>query len=209
MRSPVAVGIVLGLVVGGGAAAAIAATSRDEGAPATASSAAAPRSMATNATEPAPGSVERLAAAFDIPGSVATDAGGWIVRDGKRLVRVQRTTGLPWFFSSDKPTCVVVPESPSSSQPLPTVPPSGPAECPEDAPPSDVSRDDALALGMDTLTRAGLGASTPVIEEEPSGWYIQADPQIDGRPSGLPWTISIGPRRTITAASGYLAVENP
>jgi hypothetical protein len=71
-----------------------------------------------------------------------------------------------------------------------------------------VSQDDAFALGTDTLSRAGLGASTTEIVDEPGGWYIQASPQIDGKATtSLPWTISIGPGRTVTAASGYLAVE--
>ena len=81
---------------------------------------------------------------------------------------------------------------------------------PSPAPPGEVlSQDDAFALGTQTLMRAGLGPSTTDIVDEPGGWYIQASPQIDGKPvDGLQWTISIGPGRTVTAASGYLAVED-
>jgi len=208
VRSPVAVGIVLGLVVGGGAAAAIAATSHEEG----------PRSSAPHrvaapqsTTDPAPGSIERVAAAFDLHGPVEADAGGWVVRDGDRLLRVQRAGGLPWFFSTAAkgPLCVVVPDGPQSSEPLQTVPPSGPEECPEEQRPGDVlPKDDAMSLGTDTLRRAGLGAAATDIVDQPGGWYIQAQPQIHGDAAGLPWTISIGPGRTISAASGSLAVED-
>ena len=81
---------------------------------------------------------------------------------------------------------------------------------PSPAPPGEVlSQDDAFALGTQTLMRAGLVPSTTDIVDEPGGWYIQASPQIDGKPvDGLQWTISIGPGRTVTAASGYLAVED-
>jgi hypothetical protein len=59
---------------------------------------------------------------------------------------------------------------------------------------------------METLGRAGLGASRPVIVDEPGGWYIEAAPLVDDQPTaGLPWTVTVGPGRTITAASGYLA----
>jgi len=117
---------------------------------------------------------------------------------------------MPWFFSTADSSCKVVPEEPPSSEPLQTVPPPGPTECPEATPPADVlPKDDALALGTETLRRAGLGASTTDIVDQPGGWYIQASPQIDGKPTdGVQWTISIGPGRTVTAASGYLAVED-
>jgi hypothetical protein len=208
-RSPVAVGLVLGLVVGAGAAVAIAATSSN-----TPSHVAVLHPTPSNPSgppesDPAPGSIERLAAAFDMHGAVATDSGGWIVRDGDRFLRVQRIAGLPWFFSTIDRSCTIVPEGPPLSEPLQTVPPTGPTECPEAMPPGvGVSQDDAFALGTDTLSRAGLGASTTEIVDEPGGWYIQASPQIDGKATtSLPWTISIGPGPTVTAASGYLAVE--
>ena len=213
MRSPVRLGIVLGLVVGAGAVAAIATTSSSSP-----PKAAVLQPATTNPGDPqgyglrydpAPGSIERLAAAFDLHAAVATDADGWVVRDGDRVLRVQRSAGLPWFLATSNPACVLVPEEPPSSEPLQTVPPSGPMECPDTRPGEVLSQDDALALGKDTLIRAGLGASTTDIVDEPGGWYIQASPEIDGKPTaGLQWTISIGPGRLVSAASGYLAVED-
>jgi hypothetical protein len=169
-------------------------------------------------SDPAPGSVERLAAAFDLHGTVDSDAGGWIVRDGNRLVRVQRTDGLPWFFSTIDGTCKVVPETPPPSasvppQALPPVAPPGPADCPETPPPAATnvpSEDDARNLAMEIFRRAGLGGASPVIVDQPGGWYVEAAPLVDDRPAaGLPWTISIGAGRAVTAASGYLAPPEP
>ena len=162
-------------------------------------------------SDPAPGSVERLAAAFDLHGPVETDAGGWVVRDGTRLLRVQRTSGAPWFFSVLDGSCKLVPESPPPGETLQTVSPGGPADCPETAPasvaPADVlSQADALAFGMDILGRAGVALENPVIEDEPGGWYIQASPLVGSTSTAArPWTITVGPGRTVSAASGYLA----
>jgi hypothetical protein len=124
---------------------------------------------------------------------------------------VQRTGALPWFFSVLDGPCKLVPESPAPGETQQTVPPSGPADCPETAPasvaPADVlSKDDALAFGMNTLARVGVGLSSPAIEDEPGGWYIQAAPLVGSASSaGRPWTITVGPGRTVSAASGYLA----
>ena len=243
-RSPIAVGIALGVVVGAGAVAAIASTASGGHRSASAPTVAVPPKVAVSpsvpassggvlsapsslpalaseavgyrlGSQPAPGSIERLAAAFDVHGPVESDAGGWVVRDGNRLVRVQRVAGLPWFLSTLGGPCKVVPGTPApstpSSEPLPPVAPPGPSDCPEPAPPAEApanlpSQDEALALAMETLERAGIGASRPVVVDEPGGWYIEAAPLVDDRPtSGLPWTVTVGPGRTITAASGYLA----
>jgi hypothetical protein len=231
---------VLGLVVGAAGAAAIATTSsNDSGSASPPKVAIAPRVAVSPTTAttvggplnappslpaltgeakgyrlgsaPAAGAVERLAAAFDMHAPVQTDAGGWVVRDGNKLLRVQRAAGLPWFFSVLGGPCKLVPESPAPNDTLPTVPPSGPTDCPETAPPvatPDImlSHDDALAFGMETLGRAGLGVSRPVIVDEPGGWYIEASPLVGTTPTaGLPWTITVGPGSTASAASGYLA----
>ena len=209
MRSPVAIGIVLGLVVGGAAAAAIAATSSSE----QATSSASPKATVLHPapTEPAPGAIERLAAAFDLRGPVQADAGGWVVHDGDRLLRVQRAAGLPWFFSRLDGPCKIVPESPAPDATLQTVPPGGPSDCPETDPaplaPTDLlGEGDAVAFGMQVLERAGAQVSNPVSVDEPGGWYIEASPTA-GSTAGKPWTITVGPGRTVSAASGYLAVE--
>ncbi|MBV9411395.1 MAG: hypothetical protein JO148_07350 [Acidimicrobiia bacterium] len=229
-RSPVIVGIVLGLLVGAGAVAAIAATSSGSGSsasppkviiapqvavsPTTATTTGGPLSEPQNlpqltgdaqgyrlGSQPAPGAIDRLAAAFDMHAAVQTDGSGWVVRDGDKLLRVQRTTGLPWFFSRQNAQCNLVPESPPPST-LPTVPPSGPVACPDLV----ASHDDALSFGMQTLGRAGLGVSRPVIVDEPGGWYIEASPLVGSTPTaGIPWTITVGPGLSPSAASGFLA----
>lgn len=239
-RSPVAVGIALGVLAGAGATFAIAATSsgsdssapppkvaiapRVSVSPTTATTAGGPLNAPTPLPEltgeakgyrlgsqPAAGALERLAEAFDMHAPVQTDAGGWVVRDGNRLLRVQRVAGLPWFFALLNGPCKLVPEAPAPNPTLQTVPPSGPTDCPETAPDAEapanvLSGDDALSFGMETLGRAGLGVSKPVIIDEPGGWYIEASPLVGTTPTaGLPWTVTVGPGRTVSAASGYLA----
>jgi hypothetical protein len=63
---------------------------------------------------------------------------------------------------------------------------------------------------METLGRAGLGVSKPVLIDEYSAWHIEASPLVDGKPtSGFAWTVTIGPKRAVTAASGFLAKPEP
>jgi hypothetical protein len=275
-RSPIALGLVLGLLVGAAGAAAIAATGGDESskprvvitgarAPAADVAGALPgggpmvgveikvqgtlpelRGEARGyrlGSEPASGAIERLAAALEVHGSVRRDSGGWVAREGNRLVRVQRTEGLPWFLSTFNGPCMVVPGSAPNSAPageaLPPVAPPGPTDCPETAggssvgsgvavacaaspagappqpcppppvpqPPPDLpTQDDALAMGMQTLGRAGLGVSRPTITSQVTTWRIDASPLIGDRPtSGFAWTATIGPKGAVEAASGFLA----
>jgi hypothetical protein len=165
-------------------------------------------------SEPAAGAIPRLAEAFDVHGPVMSDAGGWLLREGNRLVRVQRAAGLPWFVSTFEGPCKAVPDTAApSNEVLPPVAPPGPTDCPDTAatppaaaPAAILGHDDALAFGMETLGRAGLGVSRPVILEQVGGWRIEAAPLVGDKPtSGFAWTITIGPGRTVTAASGYLA----
>jgi hypothetical protein len=240
-RSPVAVGLVLGVIVGAGAVAAITTTSSSGDGSAPPPEIAIPPKVSVSATvpasggdhlsapaslpalpgeargyrlgsQPAPGALERLAASFDLHAPVQTDAGGWVVRDGNRLLRVQQAAGLPWFFSLLDGPCKLVPDVPApSTEALPPVAPPGPSDCPDTseptAAPGDVpSQQEALAFAMETLGRAGLGVSRPVIVDQPGGWYVEAAPLVDNKSiAGLPWTVTIGPGRTVTAASGYLA----
>ena len=165
-------------------------------------------------SEPAARAIPRLAEAFDVHGPVMSDAGGWLVREGNRLVRVQRAAGLPWFFSTFEGPCKAVPDTAApSNEVLPPVAPPGPTDCPDTAaappaaaPAAILGHDDALAFGMETLGRAGLGVSRPVIVEQVGGWHIEAAPLLGDKPtSGFAWSVTIGPGRTVTAASGYLA----
>ncbi|MEA2922741.1 MAG: hypothetical protein QOF07_2706 [Bradyrhizobium sp.] len=253
-RSPIALGLVLGLLVGAAGAAAIAATGGDEsakprvvitgpGAPVVGSEAALPgggpmvgveitvrgvlpelRGEARGyrlGSEPAAGAVERLAAALGVHAPLQRDSGGWVVRESNRLVRVQRADGLPWFLSTFGGPCKVVPGSaPSSAEALPPVAPSGPTDCPETAgggsvgsgaaapqSPTDLpTRDDALAMGMEALGRAGLGVSRPTIANQATTWRIEASPLLGDKPtSGFAWTATIGPNGAVEAASGFLA----
>lgn len=163
--------------------------------------------------KPPAGAIDRLAAAFGVQGEVQADAGGWIVRQDNRFVRVQRAAGLPWFYTVLQGPCAMVP-----NEALPTLPPAGSTDCPEaegppsgpQRPPDFPSRDEALAAGMDTLGRAGLGVSRPVIVDQGSSWHIETGPLIgDKLTSGFGWMATVGPARTVTAASGFLAMPTP
>ena len=233
-RSPVAVGLVLGIVVGAASVAAIAATESESASPPPKVVVMAPATrgevpFAVQAalpdlhgeakgyrlgSEPAAGAIQRLAGAFDVHGPVTSDAGGWVVREDNRLVRVQRTAGLPWFFSTFEGPCKAVPDTAApSNEVLPPVAPPGPTDCPDSAavppaaaPAAILGHDDALAFGMETLGRAGLGVSRPVIVEQVGAWHVEAAPLLGDKPtSGFAWSITIGPGRTVAAASGYLA----
>jgi hypothetical protein len=239
-RSPVAAGVVVGLVVGVAAAAAIASTGGDErpkpkvviagaGAPAVPLPGGGPmvgeetkvqgplpalRGEARGyrlRAEPRAGAIERLAAALGVHGPVQADSGGWFVREGNRLVRVQRTGGLPWFLSTLAGQCTVVPDNAPGAAPgeaLPPVPSSGPAPCPQQQQPAPdlPGQEDALASAMETLGRAGLGVSRPTIADQATSWRIEASPLIGDRPTfGFAWTVTVGAKGAVEAASGFLA----
>jgi hypothetical protein len=139
-RSPIVIGILLGLLVGGAGAAAVA-LSGSGGGPKprlvvvgpgmgfAGAEVAQPPGGPTNVviqvrgtlpelggtarayrigTEPSM-SVGALAKVLGLHGPVASDAGGWVVRDGNKLLRIQRTRGLPWFVTTYSGPCQVVP----------------------------------------------------------------------------------------------------
>ncbi|MBV8159935.1 MAG: hypothetical protein JO265_03325 [Acidimicrobiia bacterium] len=242
-RSPVALGLVLGLTVGVAGVAALATTApalwTAQGRPAPVGVPARHQLVIVMATPPksgdggrlevegrlppladrsrgfrlsdqlGSGAVERLADALGVHAPVQGDAGGWIVRQDNRLVRVTRTAGFPWYFAVLDGRCTLVP-----SETLAGVPPPDPTGCPQpqgqpnpaSRPPPLPSQDEALAFGMETLGRAGLGVSRPVIVDEGTVWHIEASPLIGQQPtSGLTWTVTVGPSDAVTAASGFLA----
>jgi hypothetical protein len=203
-RSPIILGLVLGLVVGVAGVALLAATIEDE-----------PRTLvvvadpAAPAPGPAPGSIERLAAAFDIHAPVQEDAGGWVARDGDRLLRVSRTTGLPWFLARFDGPCVMVPGTPGP-EPLQTVPPSGPTDCPETAGPGETtpparpadlpSESEARAIAVELFRRAGLEAEPTTVTDLVTSWRVEgASPE-----GGYTWAVTIGPKGAAVAANGSL-----
>jgi hypothetical protein len=271
-RSPVALGIVAGLLAGGGGAAAVVLADRD--APRhrlvvadtqNPSSAGRPAPFGGRevdlfvkgrlpaldgearayrlGSEPPTGAVETLAAAFGVHGPVQSDGGGWIVRDGKRLVRVQRAAGLPWFFTALNGPCQLVPGSapgsvppaapnePPRAEPLQTIPPTGPTDCPveggvassgvaiacpADQPCPTVTTQPPMALDPEptavrALTEAGLGDHYAVLTTKgPVSGDVTVSPSVDHRPvSGLDWSANVSAEGEIIAASGFLAEPEP
>jgi hypothetical protein len=199
-RSPITLGLVLGLVVGMAVAVVVAATDNDENST---------TSVATGSASPPPGAIERLAGALDIKAPVQEDAGGWVVREDNRLLRVSRTTGLPWFLARFDGPCMLVPGTPAS-EPLQTVPPSGPTDCPETAGPGETtppvrpadlpSEDEARDIAADLFRRAGLEADPATVTDLVTSWRVEgASPE-----GGYAWAVTIGPKGAVLAANGSL-----
>ena len=172
-------------------------------------------------TEAPTGAIEQLGAALGVHGPVQSDAGGWVIREGDRLVRVERRPGLHWFLATLGGPCQIVPgsASPSSpSEPLQTIPPSGPTDCPAKPaePGSTPTTGPPMALdpegpAVKVLSAAGLGRYYAVTSTKgPSSGSVTVSPILDGRPvSGLDWTATVSAGGDITAASGFLAEPTP
>ena len=184
-RSPVTVGLVLGLVVGLAGAGALAATSlagksrlpgvgplsgqlysshpidiRVRGTlPSLGGSARAYRLPSA----PEAGAVERLANALGVRAPVIQDAGGWVVRDATHLVRVDRAPGVPWFLATLDGPCVLVPGERAylGGERLPPVPSTGPTDCPDGSSPSPAGALDAgwdpAKVALEAFRHAGAG----------------------------------------------------
>ena len=206
-RSPITLGLVLGLIVGVAGAAAVATTDDHEQSTVYV--------ISEPSAAPARASVERLADALGVHAPVQEDVGGWVVREGNRLVRVSRTAGLPWFFARFDGPCVLVPGTPGPER-LGTVPPSGPSDCPETtgpegttapARPADLpTGDEARAIGVDIGRRAGLVAGRVTVLDLTTAWRVIADPL---EVAVSPWAITIGPKGIVLAANGYLTPPEP
>ena len=84
--------------------------------------------------------------------------------------------------------------------------------CPDDttdppAPPADLpSEDEARAIALELLEATGIdpeGAEVTV-DGPYDAWYVTVEPRIDGVPSGLVATASVGSEGQVTNAGGYL-----
>jgi hypothetical protein len=205
-RSPITWAIVLGLLVGAAGVAIIAATGDPE------------RRPVHVIAEPVapPSSVARLADALGVDGAVQEDAGGWVVREGNRLVRVQRAPALPWFLAVLDGSCKLVPGAPERGEVLPTLPPSGPTDCPETPggrtsssaarPPNMPTADQAVATATEAMRRAGLVPSTATVTDLGNAWRVEGAALAEGRRApALAWSVTVGPDAVVLAANGFLA----
>jgi hypothetical protein len=231
--SPVTVSIALGLVVGVAAAAGIAATSSGKpqlpgvgplsgqlysshpidirvrrALPSLDGSARAYRL----ASVPETGAIDRLAGALGVHGPVTQDGDGWVVRDGTRLLRVQRAAGLPWYLATLDGPCIIVPGERSSlgAEALPPVPPTGPTDCPGGAPSSSAgdvpAGSDATRVALEAFRHVGVADFRPVTTfPGPTSVRVVAVPVVGGLPtSRLEWTAAVAGDH-VRDARGYLA----
>ena len=172
-----------------------------------------------------------LAAALGVRGQPDGDQSGWTVTGGRRL-RVDRQAGLPWRYGTTLPGCRLPPGAAARgvecvtpdvvggpAVPLPKpclLRPSTGSGCPRPFPPSQLadlpSRQDAERTARDLAGRAGLdlaGASVRVTGGH-AAWVVRIDPAVGGQPtSGLSWSVSVGPKGRVAAASGWLASPRP
>ena len=170
--------------------------------------------------------VAQVAAAFGVGGPVAAGSSGWVVSDGRRVLRVEHSGGLPWNLSDTAGTgsgvagCAVA--SPGiGTSPAPSTGPDGsvaaappppPVTCP---PPTTAPglppKDEAVALARAALSRAGydLGGATVEVSGGYDRWQVTVTTAVGGVPvSGSPLAVSVGPRG-IDAASGWLSEPGP
>jgi len=188
--SPVTLGMALGLVVGVAAAGVVATTSTS--------------GSRSRAREPSVSAVARLARVFGLHAAVSTDAGGWVVRDGNRLLRVNGSDGHPWFLVTFGGPCQIVPGEPSPRQYLPPVT-GPPTDClgfpAEGFAPSLQSESEAIGAARKALRDAGLGPAHLQATRGAVSWHVEALPVAD---PARRWTASIGADGHIVDATGFL-----
>ncbi len=100
------------------------------------------------------------------------------------------------------------------------VDPSPPPDCPvssdgsstcvevEDPAPVDLpSEDEARTIALDLLAATGLAVdgADATVDGGIDAWYVSVEPRLDGLPSGLVASVSVGAAGAVSSASGYLA----
>jgi len=175
------------------------------------------------------GRVSALAAALGLRGQPRTEPSGWTVRDGDRVLRVNRVAGLPWSYGAavavgcpgglTKPggleclspdTPVSSPARPPTGLPIPVKPvrPVKPLPRPADVP----SEAEAERVARDLAGRAGLaldGASVKVADAY-AARLVTISPAVGGMPThGFAWTVTVAPKDSVQFASGWLATPEP
>lgn len=173
-----------------------------------------------------PARVAQVATAFGVGAPVTAGPSGWVVSDGRHVLRVERFGGLPWYLSDTAGTgggvagCAVA--SPGiSTSPEPSTgpdssvaaaPPPPPVTCP---PPTTApglpQKDQAVTVARAALSRAGydLGGATVEVSGGYDRWQVTVTTAVGGVPvSGSPLSLSVGPGG-IEAASGWLSEPGP
>lgn len=173
-----------------------------------------------------PARVAQVAAAFGVGGSVTSGPAGWVVSDGRHVLRVERTGGLPWNLSDTAGTgsgvagCAVaspgVSTSPEPSsgpgEPVPTPAPAPPVTCPPPTTaPGRPQKEQAVAVARAALSRAGydLGGATVDVSGGYDRWEVIVELAVGGVAlTGSPLSLAVGPGG-IEAGSGWLSEPRP
>ena len=184
------------------------------------------------------GRVSALAAALGLRGQPRAEPSGWTVRDGDRVLRVNRVAGLPWSFGVavadgcpgglSRPGGLecLSPDTPVSSpaqaptslprpvRPLPPVKPVRPIKPVKPLPlPADLPGEaEAERVARELAGRAGLaldGASVEVADAY-AARLVTISPAVGGMPThGVAWTVTVGAKGSVQFASGWLATPEP
>ena len=161
-----------------------------------------------------PDRVAALAAALGLAAKPGQEPTGWTVRDGRRVLVVNRAAGVPWTYGTDLGVCGTrVGGGPYRPGPGiqcldPTAPVAGQRTARSDLP----SPAEAERIARDLATRAGLdlaGARVQVVDSW-AARTVTIDPAVEGTPtSGLTWTVTVGAKGAVRYASGWLATPRP
>jgi hypothetical protein len=160
------------------------------------------------------GRLATLAAALGLRGQPAKGPAGWTLSDGRRSLLAHRLAGVPFSYGSFTPCpsragiqCVA-PDAPVTSPPRwPAAPAARPLPKPALPSPAEaerVARDLATRAGLD-LAGAGLRVSDGYAART-----VTITPAVGGLPtSGFAWTVTVGAKGAVQAASGFLATPEP
>lgn len=74
-------------------------------------------------------------------------------------------------------------------------------------PPADLpSQDEARAVALDVIAATGVAVTDAIVTVDGpyDAWYVTVEPRLDGAPSGLVASVSVGSKGVVTNASGFL-----
>jgi hypothetical protein len=157
-----------------------------------------------------PGRLATLAAALGLHGQPVTGPAGWTLTNGHRSLVAYRLAGVPFSYgsfiscSSGAGIQCVAPEAPVTSSPRWPARPLPRQALPSPAEAERVARDLVARAGLDL---AGAGVR---VTDGYAARTVTITPAVGGLPtSGFAWTVTVGAKGAVQAASGFLATPEP
>ena len=152
--------------------------------------------------------VSALADALGIDGDATAGRDGWVVEDGDKALRVERSGGSPWSYSSESPDRAV--SSSSIGCVMPECPPDMACTqtCPEpERPDGMLTPGQSVVVARRVMSAAGARLTDAVerVEDGGAAWQVQFDPAVDGlATTGFTHSVAVGPKGEIQSANGWL-----